>query len=182
MRSSNALVSALALCCVYENSTTEISWLSWCADPITGIARCCARAASGHATAAPPRAASNFRRPMVTVIRHSRARCVKGMIPRHERVVFTFKEAGCWLLPPLLLPPTLGERHPIGLAHRLLAVRRRVVLMLAKGQRPHPRRTNRRGVKLEDVADDGGIGEHVEIVVVPFAQWARRAGLYLAIL
>src|SRR5262249_47988690 len=34
---------------------------------------CCARAASGH-TAAPPSAASNFRRPMVTVIRPSRAR------------------------------------------------------------------------------------------------------------
>jgi len=42
---------------------------------------CCARAASGHATAAPPSAASNPRRPMVTVIRPSRARCVKGTIP-----------------------------------------------------------------------------------------------------
>jgi hypothetical protein len=31
--------------------------------PITGIA-CCARAASGHAAAAPPSAAKNFRRPM----------------------------------------------------------------------------------------------------------------------
>jgi hypothetical protein len=29
---------------------------------------------------------------MVTVIRPSRARCVKGTIPRHERAVFTFKE------------------------------------------------------------------------------------------
>ena len=38
----------------------------------------CARAASGHAAAAPPSAASNSRRPMVTVIRPSRARCVKG--------------------------------------------------------------------------------------------------------
>ena len=62
MRSSNALVSALALCCVYENSTTEISWLSWCADPITGIARCCARAASGQAAAAPPSNVMNARR------------------------------------------------------------------------------------------------------------------------
>src|SRR6516225_1325180 len=58
-------------------------------NPITGIAPCCARAASGHATAAPPNAASNSRRPMVTVIRPSRARCVKGTIPRHERAVFT---------------------------------------------------------------------------------------------
>src|SRR5262245_66161864 len=31
----------------------------------------CARAASGHATAAPPSKARNSRRPMVTVIRHS---------------------------------------------------------------------------------------------------------------
>src|SRR5215475_7507745 len=35
---------------------------------MTGIAGCCARAASGHVTAAPPSAASNSRRPMVTVI------------------------------------------------------------------------------------------------------------------
>ena len=48
---------------------------------------CCALAASGHATAAPPSAASNSRRPMVTVIRPSRARCVKGTISRHERAV-----------------------------------------------------------------------------------------------
>src|SRR5262249_47996723 len=41
--------------------------------PITGIAVCCARAASGHATAVPS-AASNSRRPMVTVMRPSRAR------------------------------------------------------------------------------------------------------------
>src|SRR5262249_31914860 len=46
----------------------------------------------GHAAAAaPPSAASNSRRPMVTVIRPSRARCVKGMIPHQERAVFTFK-------------------------------------------------------------------------------------------
>src|SRR5215467_4682498 len=34
-------------------------------------------------------AASNSRRPMVTVIRPSRARCVKGRIPRRERAVLT---------------------------------------------------------------------------------------------
>ena len=61
--------------------------------PTTGIADCCcARAASGHAATAPPSAASNSRRPMVTVIRPSRARCVKGTIPRHEGAVFTLKE------------------------------------------------------------------------------------------
>ena len=63
-------------------------------------ARCCARAASGHAAAVPPSAASNSRRPMVTVIRPSRARCVKGKIPRYDGAVFTFRGAGCWLLPP----------------------------------------------------------------------------------
>jgi transposase len=52
---------------------------------------CRARAASGHAAAAPPSAASNSRRPMVTVIRPSRARCVKGRIPRHERAVLTVR-------------------------------------------------------------------------------------------
>src|SRR5215510_7367890 len=44
---------------------------------------------SGHAAAALPSAASNSRRPMVTVIRPSRARCVEGRIPRHERAVLT---------------------------------------------------------------------------------------------
>jgi hypothetical protein len=32
--------------------------------PITGIAGCCARAANGHAAAAPPSVAKNFRRSM----------------------------------------------------------------------------------------------------------------------
>ena len=53
---------------------------------------CCPRAATGHAAAAPPSAASNSRRPMVTVIRPSRVRCVNGTIPRHQRTVFTSKE------------------------------------------------------------------------------------------
>src|SRR5262249_26777153 len=46
-------------------------------NPITGIAGCCARAASGHAAANPPSAASNSRRAMVTVMRPSRARVRK---------------------------------------------------------------------------------------------------------
>ena len=53
-----------------------------------------ALAASGHATTAPPSAASNSRRPMVTVIRPSRARCVKATIPRHERAVLTARHPG----------------------------------------------------------------------------------------
>src|SRR5262249_19241360 len=47
--------------------------------PIVGsFLGCCPRAASGHAAAAPPSAASNSRRPMVTVIRPSRAKVRKG--------------------------------------------------------------------------------------------------------
>src|SRR6516162_8325380 len=41
--------------------------------------------AGGHTAAAPPSAASNSRRPMVTVMRPSRARCVDGTIARHRR-------------------------------------------------------------------------------------------------
>src|SRR5262245_63740628 len=49
--------------------------------------------------------------------------------------------------------------------------------MIAKGQRPHPRRTLRCRVHLEDAADDSAIGEHVEVIVVPFTGWtgSRRA-------
>src|SRR5262249_54209325 len=64
----------------------------------TLLVDCCARAASGQA-AAPPSAASNSRRPMVTVIRPSRARCVKETIPRHERAV------------PNSAPPGEGAAH-----------------------------------------------------------------------
>src|SRR5262245_14832719 len=56
-------------------------------NPITGIADCCARAATGHDTAAPPSAASKSLRPMATVILPSRARCVEGTIPRQELAV-----------------------------------------------------------------------------------------------
>jgi hypothetical protein len=38
------------------------------ADPITSIARCCARAAGGHAIATPPSSVINSRRPMKKVI------------------------------------------------------------------------------------------------------------------
>ena len=81
---------------------------------------CCARAASGHATAAPPSAVSNSRRPMVTVIRPSRARCVKGRIPRHERAVFTLGGQDAGRFHPLFPPPALRERR----SHRGLARRR----------------------------------------------------------
>src|SRR6516164_10141918 len=63
-------------------------------------------AAIAHRTTAPPSAASNSRRPIVTVIRPSRARRVDGTIPRHERAVFTFKEG--WI--PALAAQQRDER------------------------------------------------------------------------
>jgi hypothetical protein len=75
-----------------------------------------ALAASGHATTAPPSAASNSRRPMVTVIRPSRARCVMATIPRHERAVFTFKEGrmACFvgLMRGEILPDRCNQCQP----------------------------------------------------------------------
>jgi hypothetical protein len=52
-------------------------------------------APSLRAAKPPPSAASNSRRPMVTVIRPSRARCVEGRIPRHDCTVLPSKE-GRW--------------------------------------------------------------------------------------
>ena len=56
---------------------------------------CCARAASGQATA-PPSAAINSRRPMLTGMCPSLCEgcLVRGMIPRREQAVFTFGRAG----------------------------------------------------------------------------------------
>src|SRR5262245_268242 len=80
--------------------------------PITGIAACCAHTASGHTAAAPPSAASNSRRLMMTVIRPSRARCVKGTIPHQERAVFILKEGR--------IPVAQGRRHRQGGARQVL--------------------------------------------------------------
>src|SRR6516165_4483678 len=66
-----------------------------------------------------------------------------------------------------LPPPALGERRHGGLAARLIAVRRPTVFVVAKGQGPHPRRPDWRGMHLEDATDNGTVGEYVEIVVVP---------------
>jgi hypothetical protein len=49
----------------------------------------------------------------------------------------------------------------------------RAIPVIAEGQRPHPWASYRRGVGLEDAADNRAIFKHVEIVVVPFAGWAR---------
>jgi hypothetical protein len=54
-----------------------------------------------------------------------------------------------------------------------VAVSRRAVLVVPKGERPHPRLAYRRGSCLHDAADYNAIGEHVEVVIVPLA---GRAG------
>jgi hypothetical protein len=73
----------------------------------------------------------------------------------------------------LFPPPTLGERRHRGLARWLIAARRRAVFVIVENQRSHPRRAHGRRRGVEDAADDSVIGEHVEIVIVPFAGWAR---------
>jgi len=56
---------------------------------------------------------------------------------------------------------------------------RRAVLVLRKGERPHPRRAYGRAVHLENAADDSTISEDVAIVVMPLARMgattSRRA-------
>ena len=59
-------------------------------------------------------------------------------------------------------------------------MRRRAILMIAEGERPHPGRANGRGVHLNDAPDDSAIGEGVEIVIVPLAfANARRPALVI---
>jgi hypothetical protein len=40
---------------------------------------------------------------------------------------------------------------------------------MPEGERPHPRFSDRRGIRLEDAADDNAFGKHVIVVVVPLA-------------
>src|SRR5262245_42729148 len=107
-----------------------------------------ARAVSGRATAAPPSATNNSRRPMMTVIRPSRARCAKGTIPRHERAVLPFNEGRMLVASTFgfnqLLPLALGERRHRGLALRLVAVSQHVSLRnpILVGWRPLHLRDN----------------------------------------
>src|SRR5262249_38406431 len=81
---------------------------------------------------------------------------------------------------PLFPSPALGERRHSIPARRSVAVRRRAIFML------HPRfkgRHNqlihypyRRRVNLQDAADDGAIGKHDAVVVVPLAGGAGSRG------
>src|SRR6266853_224423 len=61
----------------------------------------------------------------------------------------------CWVPPPM--------------EQSRLAVCWRAVLVVPKGERPHPRRSLWHGVHLQDAADNDAIGEHVVVVIVPFA-------------
>jgi len=67
-----------------------------------------------------------------------------------------------------------AERCHRGLARRLVAVRRRAVLMMPKGERTQPRRALRRCHRLHDPTNHGAVGKHVEVVAVPLAGWAAQ--------
>ncbi len=53
-------------------------------------------------------------------------------------------------------------------------MRRRAILMVPEGQRPHPGLSHRHRRRLHDAADHDAIGEHVEVVVAPLAGGAVR--------
>jgi hypothetical protein len=65
--------------------------------------------------------------------------------------------------------PALSERGHSGLARRLVAMCRRAILVMPKGQCPHPRRPYRCSFDFEDAADNRTFREHVEIIFVPLA-------------
>src|SRR5262249_17333228 len=144
--------------------------------PTTGIAGCCARAASGHAAAALPTSVMNSRRLIVAPRGQNHARhrltAVRVLEPGEgdancDQLFWSGMSAlgpttgskpeklsisKCFsVLPPKAeLPPdlrttpcrqVLAKRRHRGLARRLVVVRRRAVLMMAKGERPQPRRS-----------------------------------------
>ena len=74
----------------------------------------------------------------------------------------------------LFPPPTFCECSHCGLTRRRVAVCWRAILMITKGQRPHPRHAHRHSGRLHDPADCGAIGKHVVIVVAPLAGRAAR--------
>jgi len=52
-------------------------------------------------------------------------------------------------------------------------VRRRAILVVPQGQGPHPGASYGRGVDFQDTPDNGAVGEHVKIVIVPLAGGTR---------
>ena len=104
---------------VHTDRFKGFRWKPICGDRVENFdslnrSPCCAPAVNGHTASAPPSAASNSRRPMVTVMRPSRARCVKATIPRHEGAVFTLKEG--WTAPLAAQPKDerLSPVSPLG--------------------------------------------------------------------
>src|SRR5215831_17138137 len=75
--------------------------------------------------------------------------------------IFVIPSASSWRTPPF------------SLARRGIAVRRRAVLVLPEGERPHPRLAHWHCRRLHDAADDAAVSEHVVIVLIPLAGWAR---------
>ena len=69
-------------------------------------------------------------------------------------------------------PPALRERRHCSLTSRGIAVRRRAVFVMPKGQCPHPRCPDWRCVGFENSANHDAVSKHIEIVVVPLARWA----------
>jgi hypothetical protein len=59
------------------------------------------------------------------------------------------------------------------------AVRRCAVLVVAELQRPQPRHSYRRRIGFEDTADNGTIGQHVVIILIPMprSSYLLRLGL-----
>jgi len=64
-------------------------------------------------------------------------------------------------------PPAPGERHHCSFARRLVAVRRRAVLVVPESEGPHPGRANWRGGGPIDAADNFAAGQHVKVIVIP---------------
>src|SRR5262249_37042608 len=82
-------------------------------------------------------------------------------------------------LPPDLRttpPPAFRERRHRCLARHLVSVHRLTIFVGQDG--PQPRRSNRGRCSFHDPPDNSAIGQHVEVVIVPFAGGAPRGGAF----
>jgi hypothetical protein len=69
-------------------------------------------------------------------------------------------------------PPRTGRAAPAApeeTAREEAFTARQEVKTSGEGERPKPRRINRRGCRLHDPADDDAIGKHIEIILFPLA-------------
>src|ERR1700730_11508071 len=78
--------------------------------------------------------------------------------------------------PRLSLPPPLANAAIAASRVGSWPCVGRAVLMIAIGERPHPRHAHWPSGCLHDPADDDAVGYHVAIIVVPFAGWATNRG------